>query len=257
MYLKGCKHLPEASACKEISQLEHQACRSFNGRKVWLCCHGDLVLLSGHNSTDKRVTYGDEIHRLPVTDPNQDSLARQFEAHRRHLRGVAYKLLGSLTEADDVVQEAWLRLTRPSGSPIERLRPWLTTVVARICLDQLRARRSRREEPIESFVPDLLVSEFEGLDPADEATQADMLTLGILVVLERLRPAERIAFVMQDVFGFPFERIASIVEKTPSATRQLASRARRRVRTIAPQQDSDLQAQKQAVGAHSSIRSGI
>ncbi len=157
-------------------------------------------------------------------------LAEQFEGARGHLRAVAYRMLGSLTEADDAVQEAWLRLSRAYDSDIENLRGWLTTVVGRVCLDMLKSRRVRREDPFESVVhvPDY-VHEEEG-DPEQRALLADSVGLALLVVLEALDPAERLAFVLHDMFGVPFDEIAPIVERTPAAARQLASRARRRVR---------------------------
>ena len=156
---------------------------------------------------------------------NQNSMAQQFEAQREHLRGVAYRMLGSPSEAEDAVQEAWLRLHRADASEVENLRAWLTTVVARVSLDMLRARGARREEPLEAQA----LEEPGGDDPAREAELADAVGLALLVVLERLSPAERLAFVLHDSFGLPFDEIASIVGRSPAATRQLASRARRRV----------------------------
>src|SRR5215208_5070779 len=163
----------------------------------------------------------------------RDWLAQRFEEHRTHLKAVAYRMLGSLSEADDAVQEAWLRLSRSDTSDIENLGGWLTTVVARVCLNMLRSRRSRREEPLDESlgvrVPDPIVSREGGIDPEHEALLADSVGLALLVVLETLAPAERLAFVLHDIFAVPFEEIAPIVERTPTATRQLASRARRRV----------------------------
>jgi RNA polymerase sigma-70 factor (ECF subfamily) len=158
-----------------------------------------------------------------------DCLAEQFEANRPHLRAVAYRMLGSLSEADDAVQEAWLRLSRSGTSGVENLGGWLTTVVARICLDMLRSRKSRREESLQERIADPIASRESGTDPEHEALLADSVGLALLVVLETLAPAERLAFVLHDIFAVPFEEIAPIVERTPTAARQLASRARRRV----------------------------
>jgi RNA polymerase sigma factor (sigma-70 family) len=159
----------------------------------------------------------------------RDSLAEQFEANRPHLRAVAYRMLGSLSEADDAVQESWLRLSRSGAGGVENLGGWLTTVVARVCLDMLRSRKSRHEESLDARIPDPIASRESGTDPEHEAMLADSVGLALLVVLETLAPAERLAFVLHDIFAVPFEEIAPIVERTPTATRQLASRARRRV----------------------------
>jgi RNA polymerase sigma-70 factor (ECF subfamily) len=158
-----------------------------------------------------------------------DVLARQFEANRPRLREIAYKMLGSASEAEDAVQEAWLRLGRSEMTSIENLSGWLTTVVARVCLDMLRSRASRREEPLDEDETDLTASPTSEFDPEREALLADSVGLALLVVLDALTPVERIAFVLHDVFAVPFDVIAPIVERTPAATRQLASRARRRV----------------------------
>ena len=161
-----------------------------------------------------------------------EALAARFEEQRPRLRGVAYRMLGSLTEADDAVQEAWLRLARSDAHGIDDLRAWLTTVVARVCLDVLRARRTRREGSIDGArVPDPIVSLDEAGHPESEALLADSVGLALLVVLDTLSPAERLAFVLHDVFGVPFEEIAPVVGRSPTATRQLASRGRRRVRS--------------------------
>ena len=160
---------------------------------------------------------------------DQDWLAERFEANRSHLRGVAFRMLGSLTEADDAVQEAWIRLSRTDTSDVENLRAWLTTVVGRVSLNMLRSRKTRREGPLETHVPDPIVSPAEGIDPEQEALLGDSVGLAMLVVLDTLTPAERVAFVLHDVFAVPFDEIAPIVGRTPTATRQLASRARRRV----------------------------
>jgi RNA polymerase sigma-70 factor (ECF subfamily) len=184
-----------------------------------------------------------------VTVDRNDSLADRFEANRGHLRAVAYRMLGSTGEADDAVQEAWLRLSRSEGDDIENLRAWLTTVVARVSLDMLRARRSRREEPMGPHLPEPIVSREDGVDPEHQALLADSVGLALLVVLETLAPAERLAFVLHDMFAVPFDEIAPIVGRSPSAARQLASRARRRVRGAAPAPDADLDRQREVVGA--------
>ncbi|MGH8983019.1 MAG: sigma-70 family RNA polymerase sigma factor, partial [Acidimicrobiia bacterium] len=162
-----------------------------------------------------------------------DWLAARFEANRSHLRSVAYRMLGSLSEADDVVQDAWFRLSRSDTSEVENLDGWLTTVVARLCLDALRSRKSKREEPLEAYVPDPIVTREDAVDPEHEALLADSVGLALLVVLDLLDPAERLAFVLHDMFGVPFDEIAPVVGRSPDAARQLASRARRRVRGAA------------------------
>jgi RNA polymerase sigma factor (sigma-70 family) len=161
-----------------------------------------------------------------------DWLTERFEENRSHLRGVAYRMLGSLDDADDALQEAWLRLSRRENDGIENAGGWLTTVVARICVDMLRARRSKREESLELRIPDFIVSREE--NPEDEVLTADSVGLALLVVLDSLTPSERLAFVLHDMFAMPFEEIAPIVAKTPAAARQLASRARRRVQGATP-----------------------
>jgi RNA polymerase sigma factor (sigma-70 family) len=176
-------------------------------------------------------------------------LAEQFEANRTHLQAVAYRMLGSLTEADDAVQESWLRLSRSDATGIENLGGWLTTVVARICLDMLRSRNSRREESLEAALPESIESREEGIDPEREALLADAVGIALLVVLDTLPPAERLAFVLHDLFDVPFDEIAPIVERSPTATRQLASRARRRVRGAATAEDRDLTRQREVVEA--------
>src|SRR5215217_3305669 len=172
----------------------------------------------------------------------QDWLAERFEEHRSGLRAVAYRMLGSLSEADDAVQEAWLRLNRTDASELENLGGWLTTVVARISLNMLRSRRTRREEPLADRLPDPLVDRVDGIDPEHEALLADSVGLALLVVLETLSPPERLAFVLHDVFAVPFDEIAPIVDRSPEAARQLASRARRRVRAERAVPDADLAA---------------
>jgi RNA polymerase sigma-70 factor (ECF subfamily) len=179
---------------------------------------------------------------------DQDWLAERFETHRAHLRGVAYRMLGSLTEADDAVQEAWIRLSRTDTSDVDNLRAWLTTVVGRVCLNMLRSRRTRREASLDTHVPDPILSPEEGLDPEQEALLGDAVGLAMLVVLDSLTPAERVAFVLHDVFAVPFDEIAPIVNRTPTAARQLASRARRRVQG-APVPDVGLDGQWAVVDA--------
>src|SRR6478672_6085106 len=181
----------------------------------------------------------------------RDWLAERFEANRTRLRAVAYRMLGSLSEADDAVQESWLRLSRADTGGVENLGGWLTTVVARVCLDMLRSRKSRREEPLDTHaphVPEPILSREDGGDPEYEALLADSVGLALLVVLETLAPAERLAFVLHDMFAVPFEQIAPIVGRTPTAARQLASRARRRVQG-APVPDVDLDGQWVVVDA--------
>src|SRR4030095_1401633 len=178
-----------------------------------------------------------------------EMMVEQFEANRAHLRAVAYRMLGSLSEADDAVQETWLRLSRSDSSAIENLGGWLTTVVARVCLDMLRSRRSRREAPLGVHMPEPIVSPEEATDPEHEALLADSVGLGLLVVLETLAPAERRAFVLHDMFGVPFNEIAPVLGRSPTASRQLASRARRRVQGTAKVADSDYPRQRQVVEA--------
>src|SRR5690242_12082951 len=173
-----------------------------------------------------------------------DWLAERFEAQRSHLRGVAYRMLGSPSEAEDAVQESWLRLSRSDTSGVENLGGWLTTVVARICLDMLRSRNARREESLEASVSEPIPSQQHGIDPEQEALLADSVGLALLVVLDTLNPAERLAFVLHDIFAMSFDEIAPIVERSPTATRQLASRARRRVRGAATEKDADLTYQR-------------
>jgi RNA polymerase sigma factor (sigma-70 family) len=175
-------------------------------------------------------------------------LAERFEEHRTHLRAVAYRMLGSITEADDAVQEAWLRLSRSDATDVVNLRAWLTTVVGRISLDMLRSRRSRSEEPLSPYLPEPVVTDYDGVNPEHEALVADSVGLALLVVLETLTPAERLAFVLHDMFGMPFDEIAPIVGRSAVATRQLASRARRRVQD-APAPDVDLARQREVVDA--------
>lgn len=180
--------------------------------------------------------------------PTPDRLADQFEEQRAHLRALAYRMLGSASDAEDAVQESWLRLSRTDVSGVENLRAWLTTVVARTCLDMLRTRTSRREDPLDVHVPDPVIARADG-DPESEAMTADSVGLALLVVLETLEPPERLAFVLHDVFGMTFDEIGPIVDRSPVAARQLASRARRRVQSKAPNPDPDLGQQRRVVDA--------
>ncbi|MEU2624013.1 RNA polymerase sigma factor SigJ [Streptomyces sp. NPDC007157] len=177
-------------------------------------------------------------------------LARRFQEHRDRLRAVAYRMLGSLAEAEDAVQETWLKLGRTDADDIRNLGGWLTTVVGRVCLDMLRSRTARREQPMdETFVPDPVVRPLSVVDPEQEAVEADSVGLALLIVLETLEPAERLAFVLHDMFAVPFDDIAPIVERGAAATRQLASRARRRVQGATPSADPDLGRQRKALEA--------
>jgi RNA polymerase sigma factor (sigma-70 family) len=179
----------------------------------------------------------------------RDWLAERFEEQRPRLKGVAYRMLGSLSEADDAVQDTWLRLSRTGADGVNDLSAWLTTVVARVCLNVIRSRKTRNEEGIGIHVPDGLISREDTVDPEYEAVLADSVGLALQVVLDTLSPAERLAFVMHDMFDVPFEDIASMVDRTPDATRQLASRARRRVHGLGPRPDSDLSEQRRVVDA--------
>src|SRR3954466_3915278 len=179
----------------------------------------------------------------------QDLLEERFEEHRNHLRAVAYRMLGSLSEADDAVQEAWLRLSGSNASEIENLGGWLTTGVARVSRNMLRSRTGRREEPLGVRLPDPIVDPTDGTDPEHEALLADSVGLALLVVLETLSPPERLAFVLHDMFAVPFDEIAQIVDRSPDAARQLASRARRRIQGEAPVPDADLDTQREVVNA--------
>ena len=176
-------------------------------------------------------------------------MAQRFEEQRSHLRAVAYRMLGSLSEADDAVQDAWLRLSRSDVSDVENLRAWLTTVVARLCLNTLRSRHARREDSLEIHLPDPLVTIAEGGNPEQQAVLADSVGLALFVVLETLAPDERLAFVLHDMFGVPFDEIAPMVDRTPTAARQLASRARRRLRGKTPTPDRDVSEQRRVVDA--------
>jgi RNA polymerase sigma-70 factor (ECF subfamily) len=180
---------------------------------------------------------------------DQEWLADRFEANRAHMRGVAYRMLGSLSEADDAVQETWLRFNRAGASGVENLGGWLTTVVARVCLDMLRSRKSRREQPLDAPTADPIVSREDGANPEEEALLADSVGLAMLVVLEKLAPAERLAFVLHDMFAMPFDEIAPIVGRSPAAARQLASRARRRVQGAPTDSSADRDRHRVVVAA--------
>jgi RNA polymerase sigma-70 factor (ECF subfamily) len=202
--------------------------------------------------------YNDATNRKNLTMAEHDWIAEQFEAERGHLRAVAYRMLGSASEADDAVQEAWLRLSRSDAGSIQNLGGWLTTVVARVCLDMLRSRTSRREEPLEERIPEPAAPRAPGTDPEQEALLADSVGLALMVVLDRLTPPERLAFVLHDMFALPFEEIASIIDRSPDAARQLASRARRRVHGAAgTTPEIDLSQQRETVSAFiTALRSG-
>jgi RNA polymerase sigma factor (sigma-70 family) len=179
-----------------------------------------------------------------------DWLAAGFEQNRTRLRAVAYRMLGSFPEADDAVQEAWLRLSRADASGVDNLGAWLTTIVARVCLNMLRSRKTRREDPLDARLPDPVISRADGTNPEDEALLADSVGLALQVVLETLAPAERLAFVLHDMFDLPFDQIAPMVGRSPATTRQLASRARRRVRGAdAHAPDPDIARQREVVDA--------
>jgi RNA polymerase sigma factor (sigma-70 family) len=181
---------------------------------------------------------------------DREWLADRFEEHRPRLRSVAYRMLGSLTEADDALQDAWLRVNRADADDVDNLGGWLTTIVARVCLNMLRARNRRREESFEEHLPDPIVSSYGAAQPEEQALLADSVGLALLVVLDALTPAERIAFVLHDMFELPFDEIAPMVDRTPEATRQLASRARRRVKGAeVPAPDPDIDRQREVVDA--------
>lgn len=185
---------------------------------------------------------------------DMEVLARSFEEHRTHLRAVGYRMLGSLSEAEDAVQEAWLKLSRSDAGAVENLGGWLTTVVGRVCLDMLRSRTTRREDPLHDQdgqirLPDPIVSGADGVDPEQEVLVADSVGIALLVVLDTLAPAERLAFVLHDMFAVPFDEIAPVIGRSAATTRQLASRARRRVQGAAPAPDSDLGSRRRIVDA--------
>jgi RNA polymerase sigma factor (sigma-70 family) len=191
----------------------------------------------------------DSAQRGDVSMDQQEWLAQRFEEHRPHLRAVAYRMLGSVSEADDAVQDAWIRLSRSDTSEVQNLGAWLTTVVARVALNMLRSRKARHEQSLDVHVPDPIVDPADGTDPEHEALLADSVGLALLVVLETLTPPERLAFVLHDMFAVPFDEIATILDRSPDAARQLASRGRRRVRGSAPVPDADLGAQWAVVEA--------
>ncbi len=184
-----------------------------------------------------------------MTDAGPRDLASEFEASRGRLRAIAYRMLGSLSDADDAIQETWLRLSRSGADELANLDGWLTTVVSRICLDMLRSRSARREEPLGEHLPDPIVSRLDGADPEQESELADQVGMALLVVLDKLSPAERLAFVLHDMFAVPFDDIAAIVGRSPSAAAQLASRARRRVRGSTAARHTSLARQREVVGA--------
>jgi RNA polymerase sigma factor (sigma-70 family) len=202
-----------------------------------------------HESGWSRLSAGIRQRDVNVNNGDHTWQTQQFEEHRPHLRAVAYRMLGSVAEAEDAVQEAWLRLDRVGEDGIENMRAWLTTVVGRVCIDMLRARKSRQEELVGEWLPEPVIGAADdGDDPEHEALLADSVGLALLVVLEMLSPAERLAFVLHDMFAVPFTEIAPIVGRTPETARQLASRARRRVRG-APEPDADLHTQRRVVDA--------
>jgi RNA polymerase sigma factor (sigma-70 family) len=179
----------------------------------------------------------------------RDWLAERFQQHRPRLRAVAYRMLGSTSEADDAVQEAWIRLSRSNAGEIDNLEAWLVTAVGRVALNMLRSRKTRREEPLDAHLPDPIVDRADGIDPEHEALLADSVGLALLVVLETLTPAERLAYVLHDMFSVPFEEIGAILDRSPEAARQLASRGRRRIRGADPTPDADAAAQQEVVAA--------
>jgi RNA polymerase sigma factor (sigma-70 family) len=202
-----------------------------------------------HIRVGSRVYFHDTAERRNVTMDERDWLVERFEEERPRLRGVAYRMLGSLSEADDAVQEAWLRLSRTDASKLDNLAAWLTTVVARVSLNMLRARAGRREEPLGVHLPEPIVDRMDGTNPEHEALLADSVGLALFVVLEQLSPPERLAFVLHDIFAVPFEEIAPIIDRSPEAARQLASRARRRVQAESTVPDADLEDQREVVEA--------
>jgi RNA polymerase sigma factor (sigma-70 family) len=179
----------------------------------------------------------------------RDWLAERFQQHRPRLQAVAYRMLGSVSEADDAVQEAWIRLSRANADQIDNLQAWLVTAVGRVALNLLRARKTRREEPLDAHLPDPIVDHADGIDPEHQALLADSVGLALLVVLETLTPAERLAYVLHDMFSVPFDQIGAILDRSADAARQLASRARRRLRGADPTPDADPAAQQQVVEA--------
>ncbi|MFE5909874.1 sigma-70 family RNA polymerase sigma factor [Streptomyces wedmorensis] len=214
--------------------------------------------MTGREGGDRRVDAEKERADLefPAENGDKELLARRFEADRNHLRAVAYRMLGSLSEAEDAVQEAWLKLSRADVSAVENLSGWLTTVVGRVCLDMLRSRSSRREDPLEYYLPDPVVRVADTTDPEHAAELTETVGLALLVVLETLSPAERLAFVLHDMFAVSFDEIARIVDRTPAATRQLASRARRRVQDATPAPGPDPRRQREIADAFLAAANG-
>jgi RNA polymerase sigma factor (sigma-70 family) len=196
-----------------------------------------------------RVYLYDPTRRRTVTMEEREWLAERFEEQRPRLRAVAYRMLGSLSEADDAVQEAWVRLSRTDADAIENLGGWLTTVVGRVSLNMLRSRKARREEPLDIHLPDPIVDRPDGMNPEHEILLADSVGLALIIVLETLSPPERLSFVLHDMFGVPFDEIAPIVDRSPEAARQLASRARRRLQAENPVPDADLATQREVADA--------
>ncbi|MER5205055.1 RNA polymerase sigma factor SigJ [Streptomyces sp. NPDC002825] len=207
--------------------------------------------MTGRERGDRRVDHETQDQGL-----DKEFLARRFDADRGHLRAVAYRMLGSLSEAEDAVQEAWFKLSRSDVSGVENLSGWLTTVVGRVCLDMLRSRSSRREDPLEYYVPDPVVRVADPTDPEHAAELTESVGLALLVVLDTLGPAERLAFVLHDMFAVSFDDIAKIVDRTPAATRQLASRARRRVQDATPAPGPDARRQREIADAFLAAANG-
>src|SRR5262245_13110251 len=205
--------------------------------------------LPGHIGGGSNIYYNDATQTMNVTGNDAERLAERFEVERSHLRAVAYRMLGTLDEAEDAVQEAWLRLNRSDASSLENLRGWLTVVVARVCLDMLRTRKARREAPADADISEQFVSQDTGANPESEASLAESVGLALLVVLDMLSPAERLAYVLHDMFAVSFDEIAPIVGRSPTAARQLASRARRRVQGSDMTNEADLTRQREVVEA--------
>src|SRR5207244_475004 len=246
------RRAPRSQPKAEADEPVHHGVDQWND--AWnVVLHGDLQGSSsrredGRAGGDVTVTFVSRDTSTTKRAVERDRLAEEFERARPRLRAVAYRMLGSLTEADDAVQEAWLRLDRTDAA-IDDLRAWLVTVVGRICLDTLRARKPRREDSAGTWLPEPIVQTADAADPERDAVLADSVGLALLVVLESLAPAERLAFVLHDVFAVPFEEIATVVDRSPAAARQLASRARRRVQAAKPEPDSDIAVQRRVVDA--------
>ncbi|MER7535311.1 sigma-70 family RNA polymerase sigma factor [Streptomyces sp. NPDC097704] len=212
--------------------------------------------MTGRERGDRRVDHENEAGRKALEGADKEFLARRFDADRGHLRAVAYRMLGSVSEAEDAVQEAWFKLSRSDVSGVENLSGWLTTVVGRVCLDMLRSRASRREDPLEYYVPDPIVRVADTTAPEQAAELTESVGLALLVVLDTLGPAERLAFVLHDMFAVSFDEIAKIVDRTPAATRQLASRARRRVQDATPAPGPDVRRQREIADAFLAAANG-